>query len=331
MIKYLLMIFLIVFISCNKEEPTKPEIPEGDFWQQTKPIGQQISNLIIDSQDRLYVVHGIRYLSYYDGSDWVNLNNGLLSPYIITQIQSVAINSSGHIFVSSGSGQIYRSTNNGNDWIEVSNNNIRASRLLINSSNDIFGISCCGRGGEGVYRSTDNGDTWIKQTEVLENFYPSSISINSKGYLFAESNAGIFRSTDNGNSWTQINQNWIWILSIAPNDDIFIVEGFNERTVYRSTDDGLNWIPEGKVNFSSNSWGGKQLVINSQGDLFITTGSVGVARSTDNGKTWTQINKGLKYPFTLCLAINSNGYLFAGTLYDQTKGEVFKSIKSTIE
>ncbi|MGH7452726.1 MAG: T9SS type A sorting domain-containing protein, partial [bacterium] len=51
----------------------------------------------------------------------------------------------------------------------------------------------------------------------------------------------------------------------------------------------------------------------------------GVFRSTDNGEHWTPINTGLTYAYVIALAINSKGYLFAGT----DGGGVFRSVQPT--
>src|SRR6266436_4364546 len=70
---------------------------------------------------------------------------------------ALATNPSGHMFVGTQGGGVFRSTDNGATWIGVSNGmtdtNVRA--LAINSASDIFAGTF-----SGVFRSTDNGDSW---------------------------------------------------------------------------------------------------------------------------------------------------------------------------
>jgi len=60
-------------------------------------------------------------------------------------------------------------------------------------------------------------------------------------------------------------------------------------------------------------------------DIFAGTFRGGVFRSTNNGDRWTAVNAGLTSPFVNALAINSSGFIFAGT---SDKG-VFRSVETT--
>ena len=55
------------------------------------------------------------------------------------------------------------------------------------------------------------------------------------------------------------------------------------------------------------------LVINSTGKIFAACDGKGIYISTDNRIYWTQINNGLTTNYIRSLAINSAGYIFAGT------------------
>ena len=67
-------------------------------------------------------------------------------------------------------------------------------------------------------------------------------------------------------------------------------------------------------------------MINSENEIYAATNNNGVYISTNNGDTWNQLNTGLTTNKTYSLAVNSNGYLFAGTYGNG----VFRSINSTI-
>ena len=120
-------------------------------------------------------------------------------------IRTLAINQAGHIFAGVENGGIFRSMDNGQQWIPI-NNGIPASFavvLAINSVGHIFaGIS------DGVFRSTNNGEGWseINNGLIDSHGFANSIfsfAINSNGDLYA-GGYGVFRSTDNGDSWSRV-------------------------------------------------------------------------------------------------------------------------------
>ncbi|MFQ5771184.1 MAG: T9SS type A sorting domain-containing protein [bacterium] len=90
------------------------------------------------------------------------------------------------------------------------------------------------------------------------------------------------------------------------------------RGLWRSLDSGNSWTRVIAVAVAG-------LAINSRGDIFIGNPlGEGIWRSFDNGDTWTQINNGLPtVPSVLSLAINSDGYIYAGMSWNA--GNVFRS------
>jgi ligand-binding sensor domain-containing protein len=114
-----------------------------------------------------------------------------------------ATNASGHVFVGTQGGGVFRSTDNGETWTGVNNGltatNVRA--LAINSASHIF----AGTFG-GAFRSTDNGDSWTPVNNGLEFPFVISLAINSSGDIFAGTfeGGGVYRSTDNGDNWTLV-------------------------------------------------------------------------------------------------------------------------------
>jgi hypothetical protein len=191
--------------------------------------------------------------------------------------------------------------------------------VAINAMGDIF------LGAEGgLFYSTDNGESW--SLTGLTDVNVSSLAINDSGNIFAGAyyapSSGVFISTDNGNTWTQVNNGLtnhaVRCLAINQSGDIF-AGTYGE--VFRSTDNGNNWVqtPLPWANVYA-------LAINIAGDIFAGTfQSGGAYRSTDNGNSWTAINSGLSSD-PLSFAINSDGYIFAGTY----GCGVFRSVESTI-
>ena len=74
----------------------------------------------------------------------------------------------------------------------------------------------------------------------------------------------------------------------------------------------------------------RSLVINANDDIYAGAWN-GVFRSTDNWDTWTEINSGLIEEDIQTLAINPEGYLFAGVGNVFYPEGVFRTVKSTTD
>ncbi len=228
-------------------------------------------------------------------------------------IYSLAINSNGDIFAGADTSYgVFRSTDNGDNWLELGLDTLKTTGIVIKPSGEILLITLDHYMGGGVFHSLDNGNNW---TALEFTNAGSSIAINSSGDIFVGTlSSGVYRSTDDGSNWIQINQGLTdthpLSLAIKSSGEIFVgtING-----VFRSTDNGDNWVlaNQGITNNQILSLG-----INSNGNLFAGTSGGGVYRSTDNGSNWIQINQGLTITeglYVYSIAINSNGDIFAGT------------------
>ncbi len=240
--------------------------------------------LAIDNQDAT----GGVFRSNNNGNNWDTL--GLTFNAEIT----IALNSSGNIFVGTAAQGVYRSTDNGLNFIQI-NEGLNDSSLspVSFSINDTGHIFVGTVSGGGVFRSTDNGDNWVQINQGITNYKILSLRTNSSGTVFAGTEGGgIFRSINNGENWVQINQG------------LFGQNG------------------QGYYVFS--------LAINSSGDIFAGTGD-GVFRSTDNGNNWVEINGGLTSTGVLSLAINASEVKYAGTLDGVFRSTISAKIKVLLE
>jgi photosystem II stability/assembly factor-like uncharacterized protein len=77
------------------------------------------------------------------------------------QVFSLAINSSGHIFAGTSGGGVFRSTDNGDNWVQINQGiagqGLYIYSLAINSSGYIFAGTA-----DGVFQSTVNGANWVQ-------------------------------------------------------------------------------------------------------------------------------------------------------------------------
>jgi len=241
-----------------------------------------------------------------------NGSNWVPTTVATSPILALTVSSNGDIFAG-GEGGVYRSTDNGNTWNPAGLTTHQVEALTISAN----GIILAGTGA-GIYRSTDNGANWT-YTGLFLFGGAVSLAFGSSGYAFAGGgNDTLFRSTDNGNSWiiTSFAESYIKALITQPDSDILAgaVGG-----LHRSTDNGYNWSQVGLPNIQVLS-----LAANYHNHIFAGTVVGGVFRSTNNGTTWEQINSGLTNLTIFALAINRQGYIFAGN-----GAGVFRSVQST--
>jgi photosystem II stability/assembly factor-like uncharacterized protein len=270
-------------------------------------------------------------------------------------VGDLVINTSDHIFVSSGS-STYRSTDDGKNWTRLFVDSTGSiGSLTINSNGDIYGIS-----NQGILRSTDNGDSW---KIVLHRQYGDWYGMvsNSAGYIFvANCFGGVLRSTDNGNSWKQVLDSAdVHGIVIGSSEEIIAADNVTTprggpTAGYRSTDNGESWqkyaygftslaynssgmmfASNGAIFCSTNkgeTWemkyeksdrGVNDIVINTNDQIFAGCSFGGIITSMDNGVSWKELNVGLIGEY-FKLEKNSKGVVFVGT-----ENGLFRSVKTT--
>lgn len=174
----------------------------------------------------------------------------------------------------------------------------------------------------GIFKSTDSGRTWVKMDKGV---------VEQDGITFR----GITvdpRSSDIVYAAAELSS-WVWNGQPRNGREFDMTAG----VVYKTTDGGLNWVP---------IWRGNNLARyvwidpRNPNVLFISTGifdreaansnpeqrlpgGEGVVKSTDGGKTWSAVNKGLKnlYLGTLFMHPQNPDILLAGTGNNQYHDE----------
>jgi photosystem II stability/assembly factor-like uncharacterized protein len=247
------------------------------------------------------------------GQTWEPVDYGLTDYWT----NSFAIKNDGTIFCCThGSNQyylptMYRSTNNGNSWAVID------TGLSLYYSKKAIALDQQGNpyviDQDAVYKSTNNGDSWFSIGGPAE---AAGLAFNSSGDLFAGKDQWVWRKLNGDPNWVQFsipcfcNQS----LFISSNDYIY-------TNGWRSTDNGETWTQMTSLETDANAF-----VENSIGHLY--AGHIwGVYRSTDYGDNWTKVNDGLTFIQVLSLAIDSDGYVYAGT----NGRSIFKTTYSTTD
>ena len=126
----------------------------------------------------------------------------------------MAINKNDHVFAGLFEAGVYRSTDDGENWVATNSNieNITINALGVNPTNDFVFAGT----GNGVYRSTNNGDVWENIGLSTNNIL--SFAFNSNGEILAASfGNGVYFSSDNGQSWETVNDGLenLFVLSLV--------------------------------------------------------------------------------------------------------------------
>jgi photosystem II stability/assembly factor-like uncharacterized protein len=250
------------------------------------------------------------YMSTNQGENWTP--SGLTDSAIL----DLEIDPQGLIFAATQSGEVLRSSTDGNSWEQVSSglpgNPIR--RLIIGMGGSLFATT-----DSNAFRSTDDGQSWTALNLCLPNEALIAFAVGIGGDVFAITQSVVdlggespaitsilSRSSDSGASWTRDTTALPFTtagLQVDKYNQLYAISGS-----LRSTDKGVTW--------TSYSILGSQvgtIAFSTQGISFASTDS-GSARSTDGGDHWEFFTTaGLPDLWINTLSASSNGVLFAGT------------------
>lgn len=190
--------------------------------------------------------------------------------------------------VSSWTPILYKSTDGGNNWTNItgtlptSSTNIRNIIVDPSNSNNIY----VSDDSSGFYKSTNGGSTW---NQIFNQANISSAAINpaTPSTLYFGFGSHLYRSTNGGSSWNQVySGNIVTAITVDPLNPNIALAGINTTTqnaVIKSTDGGTTWQQGPAI---SNGFDNDMLVnpLNDQ-NVFGTSNSTPYA-SYDGGNSW---------------------------------------------
>jgi photosystem II stability/assembly factor-like uncharacterized protein len=232
-----------------------------------------------------------------------------LTSNTVEQIVSV----SGMHFAVTSSAGIFRSTDNGMNWVAANNglNNFFINYLHAHGNVLFVGVGIY-QGGD-IYRSTNLGESWTRVPLNGVSPHPAVFSFASRSnYVFASTEAaGVFRTSNLGGTWIAAS------IGLPGTTYIGAMLGIEGRvlandggTMYETTDDGVSWHNApltSTIRQFLNPGGTTIYVANLNGWL---TGGGGVRRSEDFCRTWTFL--GLRDTSVHSIAIRGSD-IFAST------------------
>ena len=159
-------------------------------------------------------------------------------------------------------------------------------------------------------KTTDGGSNWTRYYLSPVGFtYAIAVDPSNSDIVYAGGNPGLFKTTNAGTDWIDICSGltgYVYAIAINPNNTSCVFAG-TPNGVFKSTNSGVEWTNIGCTGVNA-------LLIDPNGTDTIYAGTDnGVFKSTIGGGNWTAVNQGFEDSTVLCLGIDPNNYLFAGT------------------
>jgi len=242
-------------------------------------------------------------------AQWIPTN-----PEYFSAVTSFAVFDS-TILAGNGDGSLFRSTDMGGTWTNISPSSYGPAIASLASSGNVA-IK-----GHGVYimLSTDSGSSWQTSLSLdsMERAVPRVYALAASGSeIYAGVNitdgiGRIYRSSDLGTTWADmsdgINFGKTFALVIVPSGTDTAILAGTDRGIYRSTNAGATWkeANEGLSDSAVTS-------LAAMGQILFAGTRIGIFRSFDYGTSWNATPSALSGHDVSCFAV-SGADIFAGT------------------
>ena len=275
--------------------------------------------------------------TFKTGSPWIPMYNGMNTGKIVKAYTTIGNN----IFAGTQSNGVYKSTDNGLNWISVNNGLSNQNILSLTSYNNFL---YAGTSLGGIYQSTNNGDYWVAVSNGLGNNAKVNTLLTKGTSIYAGTASGVFMTTNNGGLWTQSGLTWDTRILYLNGNTIYA--GTYLGGLHISTDNGTSWMARnsglGNMRVLSITVNGNNLFAGTEGGIFLSTNNglnwtagwltnqtiyslaasnnrifigsnIGSLVSFDNGLSWININFGFVSVTNVYSYLINNDHIFAGT------------------
>ena len=254
--------------------------------------------------------HGkIILLAPYKRLAFISTNNGdiwIETTFSKNNCWDIVQHPNGDLYLATSISGLLKSNNFGSRWTRTNLSVINVSSIKITSQSEIF----VNNDFREIQNSTDHGMTWSVITNSLPAVAEFCVDRNYNGQLFIGAPEGIFRSQDNGMTWDRALDTSAYVHSIAVHyaeysRRNFIYAGSLKLGVLKSMDEGNHWTT------ISQFAGVNHIACYDENEIYVSAGK-NIYRSTDTGKTWTNISIPNQTFYCYTLKVDRYGNIYAG-------------------
>ena len=229
------------------------------------------------------------------------------------------------------------------NWIEAGFQGMDINDFVLIGDDTIICVVDSSGENSSIFISTDNGNSYYNSTNGAGktdfNFFPMTrVNFNPKNHndLLIQSGTCVARSLNFGKTWTKIYGEWDLIayqtngLSFHPLDTSSIYScgeySIFHSYVHYSNNGGIDWETS---NYEQNQ-AVNQMVFHPTDDNIIIAGKEGhISRSTDKGKTWTNVYDSPNYEYIVTMEFDPNNpntiYASGGAFDVKDSVRIFRS------
>jgi len=217
-------------------------------------------------------------------SDWF----GSGASFVHADIHSLSfMPGSSKSVVATCDGGVFKTTNSGSVWTDLSNNLAIAQQYSIGPSSNTSGLFITGWQDNGTNLASSG--TWTQN--IGGDGMICFIDYKTDAYMYGENPDGAFEiSTDNGNTWNSITSGltetgpWVTQWMLDPKLDSTVYCGLNN--IWKSTNQGSSWSQISTWSSASIT----AMAVDSSNTNYIYAAQAGMLEYTSNGGTsWTNI------------------------------------------
>jgi len=224
---------------------------------------------------------------------WSAVNNGLTS--LTIQCIEPVQNAAGNLYIGTLQG-VFKTVDGGGNWTQVNNGltSLDTKCLAVNPANG--NLIFCGTWGGGVFKTADGGKNWEYIWKSGQDPRIYDITYGGNGFLWVGTKNGLYKSADQGKSWENSYPDGnVQSVAASPFNAREIYIGVQYRGNYKSTDNGNTWHEinngiYGDKNSSAGILAANHFAFDpvQASTVFLSTGSVDIYKTINNGESWKQ-------------------------------------------